>query len=270
MTPGDFDFTLRMTDIEKWGYLRADFERHIDFEPDGCFIARQDNEYVGMITSTSYDFFGFIGGLIVPREYRGHGIGEMLMKKGIEYLRQKGVQSIELDAVFPAVPLYRRLGFRDKYLSLRFCRNPKKADISEKPHLVSSIDDIIKFDKEKTDLDRGRMLAAFFEQMPESIYIDKQSEAFGYAIVKPCAGNFSMIGPMVCNDIQNARNLLESIIVRYWDRALLVGVPEMKESFVDLLTRSGFDFWPPSLRMYLGDGAEYEKHVYAILSPGQG
>jgi ribosomal protein S18 acetylase RimI-like enzyme len=270
MTPGDFDFTLRMTDIEKWGYLRSDFDRHVQFEPEGCFVARSDNNYVGMITTTSYDHFGFIGGLIVPEQYRGYGIGAELMQVGMDYLKQKGVSTSELDGVFPAVPLYRRLGFRDKYLSLRFFRNPKEIKTGNISPSDFSIEKIIDFDRQKTGLDRSRLLKGFFEQIPDSLFVNRQPDSFGYAIVKPCAGNFSMIGPMVCDNIKNAENLLKAIIDKYDDRTIVIGVPEMKIDFVDILIRHGFDYSLPSLRMSLGKSIDYEKSVYAILSPGQG
>jgi GNAT superfamily N-acetyltransferase len=270
MTSDDFDFTLRMTDIEKWGYLRGDFERHVQSEPEGCFVARADNNYVGMITTTSYTHFGFIGGLIVPEEFRGHGIGEKLMLHGIDYLHSKGVTTIELDGVFPAVPLYRRLGFRDKYLSLRFFRKPQKISISDSPQPDISIDRIIDYDRQKIGLDRSRLIKKLYEQLPDSLFVDSRSDSFGYAVIKPCAGNYSMLGPIVCDNIDNADNLLQSGIKKYGDRMLLIGMPEKKTEFIDILIKSGFNYSLPSLRMSLGHNIDYEKYVYAILSPGQG
>jgi len=270
MTSDDFDFTLRMTDSEKWGYLRADFERHIESDPDGCFIARSGDKYIGMLTTTSYGSYAFLGGLIVPEEFRGRGIATKLMLHGIEYLKTEGVISIELDGVFPAVPLYRRLGFEDKYLSLRFYRNLKTGADDSIPPTPYSINDILKYDKEKTGLDRGRLLRVMSEQLPDSVFVEKQPGAFGYSIVKPCAGDLSMIGPMVCDNIRIAEILLKSAIRKFGRRVLLLGVPELNNTFVKLLLHNGFKYSPPVLRMYLGEPIEYEKSIYGILSPGQG
>jgi len=192
------------------------------------------------------------------------------MLHGIDYLRGKGVTSIELDGVFPAVPLYRKLGFRDKYLSLRFGRDP---DNNIKPGNIQpsiSINDIIKFDKRKTGLDRSRLLRGLYEQIPDSAFIDKNDNSFGYAIIKPCAGNYSLIGPMVCDNLKNAENLVTAIIQKYGNRILTIGVPEKNKDFSDLLIKNGFIYNLPSLRMYLDEMVEYEDFIYAILSAGQG
>ena len=122
MTESDIAFATEMTDREKWGYLQEDFRRLIYFEPDGCFVARMHGKNIGMVTTPSYGDYAFLGCLIVKDEFRGVGIGASLMNEAIDYLNKKGVQTIELDSVFPALSLYRPLGFKDKYLSLRLLR----------------------------------------------------------------------------------------------------------------------------------------------------
>ena len=170
MTEADIPFAVGMTDIERWGYLPADFRRLISFEPDGCFVAWVNDRPVGMITSTSYNNYAFIGSLIVRQESRGEGIGEALMKKAVDHLTEKRIETIELDGVFAAVSLYRRLGFKDKYLSLRFVRDA--ADEYGELYSCSAemADKIIAFDRKATGLNRNRMLKAYFGDDDYSIY----------------------------------------------------------------------------------------------------
>jgi ribosomal protein S18 acetylase RimI-like enzyme len=266
MTPDDLNFAVSMTDVEKWGYLKADFERLIYFDPEGCFIAREGDEKVGMVTTTSYNSYGFVGCLIVPKEFRGQGIGESLMKYAVGYLRAKGVGTIELDAVFPAVSMYKRLGFLDKYLSLRLLRKSGEIPRSPAPVVAKSVDDIVKFDRNKSGLDRSKMLNKYHEQMPDYIYMQKQPSLYGYAIVRPCAGNLSTIGPMVCEDRGYAERLLSSIIVKHGEKPISIGVPETNRDAVDLFMKYDFQYRPPSLRMFLGEKFNYEKHIYGIFS----
>jgi ribosomal protein S18 acetylase RimI-like enzyme len=159
MTGADIAFALEMTDIEKWGYLQDDFRRLICFEPGGCFVAWKGDRRVGMITTTSYDDYAFLGCLIVPEEQRGQGIGESLMKHAVNYLQNRGVKTIELDGVFAAAPLYRRLGFRDKYLSLRFKRSAGKEAGDVPARSPISVDEIIAFDRRMTGLNRERVIS---------------------------------------------------------------------------------------------------------------
>jgi len=152
MNDTDITFCKELTDIEQWGYLAQDFKRLISYEPNGCFVARKKNERVGMITTTSYGGYGFLGSLIVRKDARRKGIGLKLMKQGIDYLTKNGIKTIELDGVFPAVMLYRKLGFRDKYLSLRFMRRAEERS-HEKPSprpFSKNVHMIVDFDREKT------------------------------------------------------------------------------------------------------------------------
>ena len=75
MTESDIAFAIEMTDREKWGYLQEDFRRLIYFEPGGCFVARTHGKNIGMVTTTSYRDYAFLGCLIVREEFRGAGIG---------------------------------------------------------------------------------------------------------------------------------------------------------------------------------------------------
>ncbi|MBD3218560.1 MAG: GNAT family N-acetyltransferase, partial [candidate division Zixibacteria bacterium] len=73
-----------------------------------------------MLFTSRYEDYAFMGPVIVKEEFRGDGIGEKLMALGMDHLKSRGVNSIELDAVFLAMSLYRRLGFKDKHFSYRF------------------------------------------------------------------------------------------------------------------------------------------------------
>ncbi len=88
MTIEDIPFAISLTDIENWGNSPADFERLISLELEGCYVARLNDEPVGMITTTSANNYGFIGSLIVKDGYRRQGIGETLMLKAISYLQK--------------------------------------------------------------------------------------------------------------------------------------------------------------------------------------
>ena len=139
MKKDDVKFALKLTRIERWSYNEDDFRRLIIFEPEGCFIASKNEKRIGMVTTTSYEDYAFLGCLIVLKGERGKGIGTKLMGHAINYLNGKGVKTVELDGVFPAVSMYRRLGFKDKYLSLRFIRRPEECNLDIKNNNLYAI-----------------------------------------------------------------------------------------------------------------------------------
>lgn len=266
----DIAFATEMTDVEQWGYLPSDFKRLIEFEPEGCFIGRVDGAPVGIVTSTSYDNFAFIGSLIVKKDSRGGGIGEKLMNTAIDYLTGRGVKTIELDGVFAAASLYRRLGFMDKYLSLRFAREASDDYGELYPCPPELEQDIINFDRQATGLNRGRILSCYFKNKSVSYYAVKEETLRAYALVRKRAGGVFAIGPLVADDRMYAESLLLSLLKKYGTRNLEIGVPALNPEIIDLLLENGFRYNLPSLRMYRGPRVDYERNVYGIFSAEKG
>ena len=54
---------------------------------------------------------GHIGRVAVLREWRGHGVGNALMRTLFDLARQKGMENVFLDAQVEAIGFYERLGF---------------------------------------------------------------------------------------------------------------------------------------------------------------
>ena len=270
MTDEDIPFAVKMTDIEQWGYLPDDFRRLMLFEPQGCFIARRSGVPIGMITTTSYDSYGFIGSLIVAGEHRGEGVGERLMNRAINYLEDKGVTTIELDGVFAAVSLYRRLGFKDKYLSLRFSREASNeyGELYKCPRELEK--EIIEFDGMSTGINRTRLLSSYFSEDSNSIYVLREDVITAYALIRKRAGGVFAIGPLVASDQMHAESLLLAILKKYGSRNLTTGVPAPNHGIIESLLQNGFVYNHPSLRMFRGLRIDYEKNIFAIFSAEKG
>ncbi|WP_409973339.1 N-acetyltransferase family protein, partial [Bacillus sp. Bva_UNVM-123] len=82
-------------------------------------IATKNDKLMGWILiGTSKDQFtdkmnGFIYELFVIEEFRGNGISKLLMRAGIDHLKQDGYSEIRLSAFAgnQAIKLYEKLGF---------------------------------------------------------------------------------------------------------------------------------------------------------------
>jgi ribosomal protein S18 acetylase RimI-like enzyme len=266
MSTADIQFALSMTDRERWGYLAADFKRLLYLSPHGCFIARDNDTPVGIITTVRFGAFAYLGTLIVSPDYRNRRIGEALMRHAISMLQSDGVTTIELDGVFPAVPLYRRLGFKDKYISLRMFRPADDAPGSP-PEPESPFEALPAFDLKHIGLDRQALLTCYIEEFADNFMsVGPDDTPHGYAFVKPREDNHCAIGPFIARDDIAADDLLTRIVKRYGSSSLWLGIPEINAQATALARRLGFLYLTPSLRMYLGEPIAYEKHVYGIIS----
>lgn len=54
---------------------------------------------------------GVIGNVVVRTDYRRRGLGRVIMQAALDWLRDSGVRSVQLDATVDGRPLYARLGF---------------------------------------------------------------------------------------------------------------------------------------------------------------
>lgn len=271
MTGDDFDFAVEMTAREKWFHQRIDFARLTAFEPKGCFVAWENDRRVGMICSTGQGPHAFLSCLIVGEEYRGRKIGQSLMRRAIDFQLGHGAETLELDGVIPAVPLYRRLGFRDKYLSLRFWRPPQDGQpVAAVPRESTPLEVIVRYDQTRTGLERSRILGRFHEEFNETLLTTPGEPIGGYAFVRPRVNGVCAIGPLVADSPADAEPILSSIIGSLGGKRLTIGIPETNRQSVAMALGHGFVYGQPSLRMYLGKRREYESSVYAILSAEKG
>lgn len=272
MAESDIDFALTRTEAEDWGYIPDDFRRFLLLSPEGCFIARDDAKPVGIVTTIQHGNYGFIGTLIVCDESRGHGIGESLMRKALEHLIANGSTTIELDGVFPAVPLYRRLGFIDKHISLRLYRPENEAGDNPDFLPVSSIDsdDLLAFDRRLTMLDRSALLAGYLTDFSDYLIVAGDVNIEGYAFVRPRETGAYCIGPFLAVSDKSIRELIDKILGNFGDSRLTIGTPEVNTAAVEILRRSGFLHTTPSLRMYYGAYRKSDMHTVGIISAAKG
>jgi predicted GNAT family N-acyltransferase len=52
-----------------------------------------------------------IGRMAVLEQFRGHGIGQQILKQLILYAREKGISSLVLHSQVSAIPFYEKMGF---------------------------------------------------------------------------------------------------------------------------------------------------------------
>ncbi len=95
-----------------WNMADEDFQFMLNLEPEGCFVAFDGRERVGIATSISFGKVGWFGNLIVKEKYRNKGVGSLLVKHSINYLQAKGVKTIGLYAYPNLIGFYGKLGFK--------------------------------------------------------------------------------------------------------------------------------------------------------------
>src|SRR5206468_9315314 len=100
MRSDDLVLADRLREQAGWNQTLADWQRVLAWEPDGCFVAEQDERIVGTITTTIYGTeLAWVGMMLVDQDSRRHGIGRRLLTYALDWLeRVRGVTCIGLDA----------------------------------------------------------------------------------------------------------------------------------------------------------------------------
>ena len=167
MRAGDFMFATNLANTMDWNMAPEDFEYMMMLEPQGCFVAFDGSEPIGIATCISFGEVGWFGNLIVKEKYRNKGAGSLLVKHSLNYLQNKGVETIGLYAYPNLVNFYSNLGFKydedfsvlsTEELKFQTVRTPLKNGIKK----VKAIE---KFDRHCFVGDRKKLL--------ESIILEK-------------------------------------------------------------------------------------------------
>jgi GNAT superfamily N-acetyltransferase len=111
----DLPFADSLRALAGWNQTMADWERFLEFDARGCFLAEWEDQPAGVVTTLTYGVeLAWIGMALVHPDYRRRGIGHKLLERAVEYLRDRGIQTIKLDATPAGRPTYLKLGFKDE------------------------------------------------------------------------------------------------------------------------------------------------------------
>lgn len=253
MKAEDREFGLRLSRQVQWNQTEADWLRFMHFEPDGCFLAELDGCAAGTTTTCVFGSVAWIAMVLVDVKLRGQGIGTRLLRYALDYLENRRVLTIRLDATSAGRPVYEKLGFMAEYklaryegLAPQFTTSKLVTDMAPDAYR-----DIVEFDRKETGTDREKMLVRLFAEFLQGLrVVRRRSRVEGYAAVRPGA-NAIQIGP--CLAVANAGNLLLSdALNRCRGKTIFVDVPTGNTDAVRFVEAAGLKIQRSFTRMYRG------------------
>ncbi len=166
MTPADIPLGMCLKQQAGWNQVEADWQRCLDLEPTGCFVAEWNGVPAGTTTTSVYGPVAWIAMVLVDVGHRGHGIGTALMRHAIAYLDGRGVRTIRLDATPLGRPIYEKLGFVAEYELERHQGTlpPGPAMPGVETADAADLPAIAELDRAVTATDRSKLLAWYIGQ----------------------------------------------------------------------------------------------------------
>jgi N-acetylglutamate synthase-like GNAT family acetyltransferase len=211
----DIDDAIALTDLENWGYTRADFHRLLALSPSGCFVAERAGQVVGCLTTTSHDGPTFLGAVIVRPDLRGKGVGQTMMEATLQYLASAGVRTVRLYAYLRAIPFYERLGFHREYEVVRWNGPAEVGRIrGVRPLRRDDLPAVAGMDAPYFGANRLRLLDRLSEEFASTFLVaESRGRIRGFVVGNP-SGDSCEVGPWVVEP-RNERvavDLLRSLI----------------------------------------------------------
>lgn len=263
-TFADIDEFLNMSADEGLSCDRWEFEFLLQAFPQGCFVYKNNGLPAAFVTSIAYGASGWLGNLIVRKDWRGRGIGKVLTECTIESLWSAGVQTIWLAATEAGKRIYQELGFVEVDTInhwMGFGQNGQPWDTSG-----MIVDRMISLDQVCWGDRRDALIAAVSSRGtvisgPDSFLVTQQ---WNYG--------FFQLGPWVGSGFEMLEKLFKAALVRIGPtNPIFSYVPFRNVSAAMLLISHGFKIMGSSTLMCLGSDATYNpRHIFALASLGLG
>ncbi len=255
MSAEDFNFAVHLTDTKNWGLIEEDFQFMTELEPEGCFVLLDDSEKIGIITSISYGRIGWFGNLIVEERHRRKGVASQLVKQVINYLTNKGTETVGLYSYIDAIPFYEKLGFRCdvNFTVLKGKAFKSKAEAEIKEATEEDLQKIVEYDYSCLNISRKKLLEAIFRYSDNLCYLSiENGQMCGYIMVKVYSG-LAEIGPLICNSGRSdvAINLIKSVFNKIEGYNVTLCLHKKESAIKNFLGKYGFSQSFDVARMFL-------------------
>ncbi|HUV62614.1 MAG TPA: GNAT family N-acetyltransferase [Sedimentisphaerales bacterium] len=271
MTMDDLSLGLRLTQQAGWNQIEADWRRFLSMEPDGCFVAEMDGSSVGTTTTCVFDGVAWIAMVLVEKSVRGRGIGTGLLKHAIDYLKERNVKTIRLDATPAGRPIYEKLGFVPEYELARYEGKPvidRPSSLVPRPSVL--VADITELDRRITGTNREKMLAKLFEEFPKLVRcVRRDNHVQGYVAGRPGA-NATQVGPCIATAGEGP-SLLSHSLNRCMGKSVFLDVPLDNAGAVKTAEAAGLTVQRCFTRMCLGQRIKDDvQAIWASSGPEKG
>jgi ribosomal protein S18 acetylase RimI-like enzyme len=253
-----FQSAANLANTMDWHMTDEDFAFNSQLEPNGCFVAVENNKVVGAATCISYGQVGWFGNLIVDNPYRKQGLGTQLVKQAANYLKTQCVKTIGLYAYQNLIEFYGKLCFK-KYAEFIVLKADSVGEVPQSDTLVKkpdqkTIEALFQLDENCFGSKREKLLQTILENRNNRCYCSYHgSEIVGFIAAKVYQ-EAAEVGPLICKsgNQQIAASLLNGILQDLKGYEAYLYLPEKETALLQLAQKAGFKDQFHLTQMFLG------------------
>jgi ribosomal protein S18 acetylase RimI-like enzyme len=272
MTAADFPLALRLQQQAGWNQTEADWLRLLDLQPDGCFVAEVDGRPAATTIACILGSVAWLAMVLVDTPLRRRGVATALLIHALEFLDERGLATVRLDATPLGQPVYEKLGFNVQFTLSRYTGPAPAAEpvSSVRQATSADLDLIAELDQAVTGSARRPLLERLFRECPDDFrVVEDEGRLLGYAVARP--GKIAVqIGP--CVSIPEAAPLLlADAWRRHAGQYVHVDIPVVNKPAVRLAESRGLTVQRHLTRMCRGVPVrEQTDHLWASSGPELG
>jgi GNAT superfamily N-acetyltransferase len=279
MTLADLPAADRLRAQAGWNQTAEDWRRLLSWEAEGCFLAETRlGGVVATVTATVYNGaprIAWVGMMLVDERMRRRGLGRTMLAQALDWLDQREVPVVALDATPLGKTLYDSMGFSTMYgLERREARAPdvrsahglRRLSADDVPRLAT-LDSAAFF-----GADRLHVLRDLAAAQPNGGWLAERDAGVieGYVLSRPGARAWQ-VGPLVARDPATAERLLQAALAPLAGEMVVVDTPDpgSNPNATALAARYGFERVRPFIRMSRGAPLPVSRTewCYAIAGP---
>lgn len=273
MTKTDLSAALMLSTSVGWNQIAADWKRMLLLEPGGCFVAELNGKVVGTTLCCLFGPVAWLAMVIVREDQRGCGLGQELVRTGLEYAQKQGVKTVRLDATPLGEAVYSKLGFVPQLELARMGGTVStSATSSSTNHRILSatpaqFEEIIRLDRDGTQTERGKLLRRLFSEWSPLIAISSTEQIDGFLASRQ--GRLStQYGPMSGTDAA-AVDLLRHALTISCGQPVIADIPMHRESLLQVAREFGLTQQRTLLRMCFGDPVQESPQRFHLSYGGE-
>ena len=279
MTKDDLADADELRRIVGWNQTPSDWLRFLELSPKGCFVATKNGLLLGTVTSLTYEqTLSWVGMMLVHPDYRRQGIATHLLSRLLDYLHDRRVKCIKLDATPAGFGVYKKLGFVPEWTMTRR-QGPGKGDASSLNGMflpVRNLRDadweaVEAIDKTVLGVSRGTLLRGLAQHSLRSLVWPSKGRVVGWGLLR-VGSTLDHLGPVVCPDNEGALSLVHELLAGAKNPSVFWDVPDGNPAAVSAAEGLGFAPLRTLTRMRLGPplGKSDPLNQFAIADPSAG
>ena len=245
LTESDIPACMRLKDAAGWNQTVTDWYNLLALAPDSCFGIECNGELRATTTAVSFgQELAWVGMVLTDPAYRRRGLARQLMEHALQYLRNRSVAWIKLDATESGVPLYESLGFREEGRIERWIR-PKGAAPGACLSAGRLAPDLA-LDREAFGADRSGLLSVLAGIESASM------KGAGFAMGRP-GSKAAFFGPCVARSANAARDLAAWFLHRHVQEDIYWDILAVNNDAIQIAREFGFERGRELVRMAFAD-----------------